>query len=146
MCVGILCISNQFGCIGIDFLFIKINILNKIRDNWIGISMVIILYNIITITASLSFMGSMMNEDKKLISVYPIFLFYLFLSWFCLFIWFIFQTTFIKIQNVFLPRSTNFKSTRTATIKREEEWWKTLINTKIFIESPYTSTLRISGY
>ncbi|KAM3140573.1 hypothetical protein pb186bvf_007385 [Paramecium bursaria] len=36
--------------------------------------------------SSLSFMGSMMNEDKKLISVYPIFLFYLFLSWFCLFI------------------------------------------------------------
>ncbi|CAD8082608.1 unnamed protein product [Paramecium sonneborni] len=36
--------------------------------------------------SSLSFMSSMMNEEKKVISVYPIFLFYLFLSWFCIFI------------------------------------------------------------
>ncbi|CAD8088416.1 unnamed protein product [Paramecium primaurelia] len=36
--------------------------------------------------SSLSFMSSMMNEEKKVISVYPIFLFYMFLSWFCIFI------------------------------------------------------------
>lgn len=36
--------------------------------------------------SSVAFVSSMIDESKKVIAVYPIFLFYLFLSWFCLFI------------------------------------------------------------
>jgi len=35
-------------------------------------------------TSSIGFMGALVSEDKKLLAVYPVFLFYLFLSWFVL--------------------------------------------------------------
>ncbi|EAS02380.2 terbinafine resistance locus protein Yip1 (macronuclear) [Tetrahymena thermophila SB210] len=37
-------------------------------------------------TSSVAFMSSIIDPDKKALSMYPIILFYLFLSWFCLFI------------------------------------------------------------
>ncbi|EGR27325.1 myb-like DNA-binding domain protein [Ichthyophthirius multifiliis] len=36
--------------------------------------------------SSIAFMSSIVPQDKKLLSLYPIFLFFLFVSWFCLFI------------------------------------------------------------
>jgi hypothetical protein len=37
---------------------------------------------------SLSFMNVLIEENKKIIAIYPIFIFYLFIGWFVLFIWF----------------------------------------------------------
>ena len=34
--------------------------------------------------SSIGFMGALVNKDKKMLAVYPVFLFYLFLSWFVL--------------------------------------------------------------
>lgn len=38
----------------------------------------------IILLASVGFMEALVSEDKRILAVYPVFLFYLFLSWYCL--------------------------------------------------------------
>lgn len=44
-------------------------------------------YVSIFIIASIGFMSSLVSEQKKVLAVYPVFLFYLFLAWFALVAW-----------------------------------------------------------
>ena len=37
--------------------------------------------------ASIGFMGALVLEERKLLAVYPVFLFYLFLAWFAIRVW-----------------------------------------------------------
>lgn len=41
-------------------------------------------YNYFKIPASTGFMSALVSEDKRILAVYPVFLFYLFLAWYCL--------------------------------------------------------------
>ena len=48
--------------------------------------------------ASIGFMGALVLEERKLLAVYPVFLFYLFLAWFAIRVWkinFIFKINII---------------------------------------------------
>ena len=41
-------------------------------------------YSSVIKLASVGFMEALVSEDKRILAVYPVFLFYLFLSWYCL--------------------------------------------------------------
>jgi hypothetical protein len=41
-------------------------------------------YFYLTSLASVSFMSTLVNDERKILAVYPVFLFYLFLAWFSL--------------------------------------------------------------
>lgn len=46
---------------------------------------------IIANIASVGFMSTLVSEERKILAVYPVFLFYLFLAWFSLIVWIIKQ-------------------------------------------------------
>jgi len=45
---------------------------------------IIILRNFLKKLASVGFMSTLVSEERKILAVYPVFLFYLFLAWFSL--------------------------------------------------------------
>ena len=56
-------------------------------------------YSSIIKLASVGFMEALVSEDKRILAVYPVFLFYLFLSWYCLIVnWWI---IYIRILNCY---------------------------------------------
>ena len=52
-------------------------------------------------TSSIGFMGGLVQNEKKMLAVYPVFLFYLFLAWFVLVVWSIYINNTININKLF---------------------------------------------
>lgn len=64
-------------------------------------------------SGSISFMNVLIEDDKKFIATYPIFLFYLFIDWFTLFIWctkLVIKLWPIYINMSFAPRRSSWKT------------------------------------
>lgn len=87
LCFGILRIPNSPGCPYNIYFETNFNHCTDFEDRNCGICVSVgnFKYNKMNI-GSISFMNVIIEDDKKYIATYPIFMFYLFIDWFVLFI------------------------------------------------------------